>query len=64
MWFNIFKKYIGITTIFSSISEKNFKFIFGKQLKTFERKPFFKDGKLLAVHPPDDDKEEVFEETE
>ncbi len=64
VWFNIFKRYIGITTVLSSINEKNVKFIFGKQLKTFERKPFFKDGKLLAVHPPDNDKEEVFEETE
>lgn len=64
MWHNIFRKYIGITTVFSSVSEKNVKFIFAEQLKTFERKAFFKDGKLLAVHPPDNDKEEIFEEIE
>lgn len=43
MWHNIFRKYIGITTVFSSVSEKNVKFIFAEQLKTFERKAFFKE---------------------
>ena len=65
VWLRIFEREINYASILSQINEENMKLVFGKQLKTFERKPFFKDGKCIAVHPPDDDKEEdVFEEAE